>query len=153
MVERIMEIIIYVMSNIRDTKNFSDDNFKELENLGYTTSEISTAFSWIFEKTDPLKIPGKGPYLVDKTYGFRVLLDVEAELFTKEAYGDLIQYMTLGLINNEQLELLIERSVYSHFPLIDKRLLNSFVYALNFDNTVTNNYTGRIMLDGNDTIN
>jgi uncharacterized protein Smg (DUF494 family) len=152
MAERIMEIIIYVISNLRDSSQFSDANLIELEKLGYTTSEISTAFSWIAEKADAIKIPGSGPFLVE-TRGFRMLLDIEMELFTDDAYGDLIQYKTLGLINNEQLELLIERTIFSNLPIIDSRLLKSFIYALNFDTSPTSNYAGRIMLEGNDTIN
>ncbi|MBX3044343.1 MAG: DUF494 family protein [Candidatus Kapabacteria bacterium] len=152
MAERIMEIIIYVMSSIRDQKRFSDSNIKELEKLGYTTSEISTAFSWIAEKTDSVKIPDAGPYLVE-TKGFRVLLDHETDIFTKEALADLVQYQTLGLMNNEQLEMLIDRVLLTGLPVIDRYLLRSFIAALNFDNSPSSNYPGRIMLEGNDTIN
>ena len=45
MAERIMEIIIYVISSLRDTRILSDANIRELEDLGYTTSEISTGTS------------------------------------------------------------------------------------------------------------
>jgi uncharacterized protein Smg (DUF494 family) len=152
MAERIIEIIIYVISSVKDRDNFSDANLKELEKLGYTKSEISTAFSWIVEKTDAMKIPGSGPFLVE-TKGFRVLIDIEQDLFTKEAFGDLIQFNTLGLINNEQLELLIDRTIFSNIPIIDRSLLRSFVVALNFDNPPNSNFAGRMLLEGNDTIN
>lgn len=152
MAERIMEIIIYVISSTKGRDNFSDTNLKELEKLGYTKSEISTAFSWIVEKTEAMKIPGSGPFLVE-TKGFRVLIDIEQDLFTTEAFGDLIQFNTLGLINNEQLELLIDRTIFSHIPIIDRSLLRSFVVALNFDNPPNANFAGRMLLEGNDTIN
>lgn len=151
MAERIMEIIIYVISSVKDRDQFSDVNLKELENLGYTKSEISTAFSWLVEKTETMKIPGSGPFLVE-TKGFRHLIEIEQDLFTPEALGDLIQFNSLGLINNEQLELLIDKTIFSNIHLIDRMLLRSFVIALNFDNPPNTYYAGRMLLNGNDTI-
>lgn len=152
MAERIMEIIIYVISSLRDTRILSDANIRELENLGYTTSEISTAFSWLAEKVETVSIPENGPDYF-KTKGFRILHSMEKDLFTPECYGELIQYSSLGLIDNEQLELLIERALMSGFHIIDSRLLKNYIAALHFDHSDIGKMPGRIMLEGNDTIN
>ncbi|MFA5512350.1 MAG: DUF494 family protein [Candidatus Kapaibacterium sp.] len=152
MAERIMEIIIRVISDLESSQDISDTNIKDLESLGYTASEISTAFSWLADRTEKVMLSESNPFF-SKTRGFRILLEEEKELFTYEAYKELIQYISFKLISNEQLEMLLDRAMFSNLPLIDVRLLRHFIVALNFDNSLTSKYAGRMMLDGNDTIN
>jgi uncharacterized protein Smg (DUF494 family) len=151
MAERIMEIILFVISSIRGS-NIAEVNISELEKLGYTKSEISTAFSWLAEKVESAGTIEPSPYLME-TKGFRVLHSAEKDLFTKSAYGELIQYLTLGLISNPQLELLIDRAIISGISEIDSSILKNYIAALHFENFNVGNVPGRMLLIGNDTIN
>lgn len=150
--ERIIEIIIYVISSLKNSKVISDDNIRELEMLGYTRSEISTAFSWLAEKVETVRVEDKGmPFF--KTNGFRILHDFEKDLFTKEAYSELLQYMSLGLLNNEQLEVLLHKAAIANFTSVDSKLLKHFITSIHFDHLENNTFASRMMLNGNDVIN
>jgi uncharacterized protein Smg (DUF494 family) len=152
MIERIMEIILYVISNVNDTKILSEDNILELENRGYTKSEISTAFSWLYEKSDA-NILDKFDDFRENTKGFRIFHNIEKDLFTNEAFTELVQYMTMGLISPYQVDIMIERLTISGFQIIDSRFLKNYLAALHIESMHVLNKPGRAMLVGNDTIN
>lgn len=121
-VERIMEIIAYVIGVRREGTPLTKVDMGELHKLGYTDSEISAALSWILEqgKMDKGGIgeqakrekegneasDGQGP-----TQSFRVLHDVEAETITPEGWGLLLSYVNLGFLTNEDVEQIIERAM------------------------------------------
>ncbi len=152
MIERIMEIILYLISNKNNLKDFSNDNILELEKLGYTKSEISTAFSWIYEKTDINLIDN----FINKqgsSKGFRIFHNIEKDLFTNDALNELMQYMSLGLITTNQVDTMIERITLSGLQMIDSRFLKNYLAALHFESMQKLNKPGRAMLVGNDTIN
>lgn len=152
MVERIMEIILFVISNTNDIHKVSDDNIQELENRGYTKSEISTAFSWIYERSEIDSIE-KFFGINENTKGFRIFHSSEKDLFTNEAFNDLTQYMSLGLISPAQVDLMIERLTISGLSIIDSRFLKNYIVAIHFDSIQKLNKPGRAMLIGDDTIN
>lgn len=152
MFERIVEIIVYVVSELRQNNDLAKLNLDELINQGYTSSEISTALSWI---ADRMEINDKYTP-VDTTIqnnSFRVLHDLEKELFTKEAWGELITMNALGLITNEHIETLIDRAFMLGLRQIDLQQLKIFVANVVFNAQYNNLAGSRFMLIGNDTIN
>lgn len=151
MYERIIEIIVFVVSELRQNKNISDINISELYNLGYTNTEISTALSWL---VDRLEFSEKFFNNVGTNEGsFRILHDAEKEMFTKEAWGELVQLNALGILTNEHIESLIERAAMLGIRLIDSQQLNYFVANTIFNPFASNVPGSRIMLMGNETIN
>ncbi|HTO93845.1 MAG TPA: hypothetical protein VMM80_05715, partial [Bacteroidota bacterium] len=52
MKEKVVELLIYIMSEIQDNKGIGDIDLSDLKTRGYTQSEISAAFSWIYENSD-----------------------------------------------------------------------------------------------------
>ncbi|GAB1370615.1 hypothetical protein MASR1M45_06760 [Candidatus Kapaibacterium sp.] len=152
MIERIMEIIVFLINNNDDTKSLQDYKFRELENQGYTKSEISTAFSWLFEKVD-LALLEKLVQLKDSKRGFRLLHNIEKDLFTPEALKELQQFAYLGLITPYQLDMLLERLHYSGMFTVDTQFLRSYLAALHLESMNFSNKPGRTLLLGNDTIN
>jgi len=152
MYERIVEIIAFVMSELKHNKQISEINIDELQKKGYSKSEISTAFSWVadrFELSDKFTTHAE---FVNKD-SFRVLHDGEKELFTKDALGDLLNYHSLGLLSNEQVETLIENSMLTGFQLIDSVNLKYFVANIIF-NMQNKYYPGyRFMLSGIEDVN
>ena len=49
MKERVVEILVFLMTEMRDDKQLHDIDLAPLRDRGYTTSEISAAFSWLYE--------------------------------------------------------------------------------------------------------
>jgi uncharacterized protein Smg (DUF494 family) len=152
MFERVIEIIVFLISELRTNKSFSDINVQHLKDLGYTTSEISTAFSWIADKFDFQEFNENSP-IFESNESFRILHPGERDLFTDEAYGQLIQLHSLGIIENEHIEHIIERAIVSA-NMLDSRMLKYFVASAIFEIDGMNaGHTARIILTGNDSIN
>ena len=151
MYERIIEIIVFVISELRLNKDLDDINIKELKSRGYTNSEISTAISWL---VDQLEFSDRyiSPDLFSKNVSFRVMHQEERELFTSNALGEIIQFNTLGILSNEHIELLIENATMLGIDAIGVAQVRSFI-ANNVFNAQYNNSGSRFLLQGNDTIN
>lgn len=152
MYERIIEIIVYVLGELKNKKKLSEIDTKELEKLGYTNAEISTAFSWLVDRFE------FGNQFFNKDFpstedSFRILHQAEQELFTDEAFGELIQYHSLGIINSRHIEAIIERALMLGLYQIDSTQIKSFIAYAIFNAASDLNTPNRYMLSGNDSIN
>jgi uncharacterized protein Smg (DUF494 family) len=110
MKERIVEILMYIMSEMQANKGIAEIDLAELKDKGYTQSEISSAFAWLY---DSMKVNGVGVSHESPAHpaSRRVLHDVEKQLLTTEAQGYLIQLRELNVLDDHDLELVIERIV------------------------------------------
>jgi uncharacterized protein Smg (DUF494 family) len=126
MKERIVEILMYIMSEIQSEKGIVDIDIGDLRNRGYTQSEISAAFSWLYDnmKVNEAGITHQG---VASDGSRRVLHDVEKQMLSTEAQGYLIQLRELGLLNDRDLELVIERVIMSGFEKLAPSELQEIV--------------------------
>jgi len=149
MIERILQIIVYVVQEINRHNVLSDVYLNYLNKQGFTDAEISTAISWLAYGSD-IEIPE-----INNKSSFRILCASERELFTEDAYSDLIQLNTLGILTNEQIEFIIERADLLELPKIDKNILNSIVTAFFMQRNPNPKgaFNGRTMLSGSETIN
>jgi len=148
--EKIIEIIVFLLTELKNNKELSDVDMDKLEKLGYTPNEINTAFSWVYSKI----YAGEKIFADDKkhTKSQRFLHDVEQNIITPEAYGYLIQLNELGLINNTDIDLIIDRvmvSSYSKVELEDMKILIAS-YLLDIDDM--NDSNRRMMVNTNDTV-
>jgi len=150
--ERIIEIIIYVVTELKQKRALSDISIQELNDRGYSTEEISTAFSWIADRleiTENLFMNTQLP----SDRSFRVFNDSEKELFTKEGWAEIIRLNLLGLLTNENIEQLLDRAVFlGYYKIDDKQLKNYLAQTIFKINTQMPNGS-RIMLYGNEDIN
>jgi len=112
--ERVVEILVYIMKEIKTTEHGVgklDLLSEELSQKGYTENEISSAFSWLFDKIkdsfDEL-VKNTGPTLPSS---FRVLHEVEKMIIVPEAHGYLIQLQALGLLDETETEQMLERAL------------------------------------------
>lgn len=154
MYERIVEIIIYVISEIKySDKVISDINYNELEQLGYSRSEISAALSWIIDSQDFKKRFSLEDAPTSDGVSFRVLHGTEREIFSTEAWGEINMMMTLGMINSEQIEFIIERATMSGLRYIDIELLRNIVSSLLFNQVIFQNPASKAYLSGTESIN
>ena len=150
--ERIIEIIVYVISELKQNRNISEIDLDELQGLGYTHAEISTALSWL---VDRLEFSDK--YAPPSEFGaaasHRVFHKSEREMLTLEAYGELIQMQQLGLITNEQTEMLLEKAMLMGTHSVDVHQLRYFVANAVFGAQYNALPAHRFMLTGTDSIN
>jgi uncharacterized protein Smg (DUF494 family) len=150
--ERIVEIITFVLTELREDKRIADIDVDNLKDKGYNSSEISTAFSWLVDR-----IEFSGSMFDEKTFSetdsFRILHEAERNLFTEKAWGQLIQMHSLGIIDNSHIESIIEKSLLSSTFSIDTTQLNKFVASTIFGAGNSSMPGSRVMLKGNETIN
>lgn len=147
MQERVVEIILFLVNELRSNKRLNDVDVSSLTRDGYTQSEISSAFSWLFERLSV------GKSITDVTSGsstsHRILNDAEKMVVGLQAYGYLIQCQQLGLLNNVDVETIIERIMMAGFAAVGLPEMKSFVAGYLFDMESSN---GQISLGTNDTI-
>ncbi|HTP79635.1 MAG TPA: DUF494 family protein [Bacteroidota bacterium] len=147
--ERIVEIIVYLVGELNSSKQLSEVDVASLTRDGYTQTEISTAFSWVFERISA------GQQLVTPTQArsdsHRVLNDVEKMVISTESFGYLLQCHQLGLLTNNDIESIVERIMAAGFSLVGLAEIKSFVAGVLFDSDNPSG-SGRISLSGNDSI-
>jgi len=133
--ERLVEILIYIMSEMRRDRAVSqnlDLLSKNLLNEGYSESEISSAFTWLLDKLDnePEEVLEKREAALNGS--FRHLHEIEKSIISVEAYGYLIQIKALGLITEFDFEQIIERALMLGLPLVGLQDVKSIVAAQMF---------------------
>jgi uncharacterized protein Smg (DUF494 family) len=147
MQERIVEIILFLVNELRSNKRLNDVDVSSLTRDGYTQSEISSAFSWLFERLS------SGKSVIEATSGafasHRILNDAEKMIVGSQAYGYLIQCRQLGLLNNSDVEVIIEKIMMAGFTSVGLPEMKSFVAGYLFD---MDSNSGQISLSTNDTI-
>jgi Smg protein len=147
MQERIVEILLYLVNELRSKKRLSEVDVSSLTRDGYTQSEISSAFSWLFERMT------LGKSITDVTSGastsYRMLNDIEKMVIESQAFGYLIQCRQLGLLSNIDIETIIERIMMAGFSTVGLPEMKSFVAGYLFDLESNN---GQVSLGMNDTI-
>ncbi len=152
MQERIVEILMYVLSEARkNNKPVKDIDTSQLEQKGYTTAEINFAFSWLFDRLSSAADLSGGIEPVSPQ-SFRVLHNIEKLILSNEAYGYLIQLRELNIISDLELEAIIERSIMAGFDQIDVAGIQSVVAAVLFDADHSETNRGGMIIQSNNTI-
>ena len=148
--EKIIEIIVYLLSELKNNKQLTEVDMDKLENLGYTQNEINTAFSWVYSKI----YAGEKIFVNDKkdTRSQRFLHDVEQNVITPEAFGYLIQLKELGLISNLDSDLIIDKIMVSSYNKVDREDMKMIIATYLLDIEDMNDTNSRMMINTNDTI-
>jgi uncharacterized protein Smg (DUF494 family) len=147
MQERIVEIILYLVNELRSHKRLSDVDVSSLTRDGYTQSEISSAFSWLFERLS--SGISKTEVMSGARTSHRMLNDTEKMVVESKAHGYLIQCQQLGLLHTVDVETILERIMMAGFTTVGLPEMKSFVAGYLFDMEGSN---GQIFLGMNDTI-
>lgn len=150
MQERIVEIILFLVNELRSDKQLSEVDVSLLTESGYTQTEISTAFSWLFERLSvgqSLVTPDPSTQL-----SHRVLHKAEKVVITPDAYGYLLQCRQLGLVSNSDVEAIIDRIMAAGFSAVGVAEMKTFVAGMLFGLDNSTPYGGRISLSSDDTI-
>jgi len=151
MKEKVVELLIYIMSEMQDNKRISDIDLSDLKTRGYTQSEISAAFSWIYENSDlsPQR-PSGGTRSAPGSR--RVLHDAEKAALATESQGYLIQLRELGLLDEGDFETVIERAMMAGYEKLSVADLQEIVASVLFARGGDDPSGNRSMLNSGDTI-
>lgn len=149
MFERVVEIILYLVSELRSQKQLSDVDVASLSRDGYTQSEISTAFSWLFDQISTGR--HVTPTEESKRDSHRILHDIERMVIGTEAYGYLLQWVDLGILSYDDVERIIERIMAAGFSSIGIEEMKTFIAGTLFGNE-QGIPSGKNLWGGSDTI-
>jgi len=149
--EKIIEIIVFLLTEIKNNKQLAEIDVDKLSNLGYTQNEINTAFSWVYSKL----YSGEKVFADEKkdTKSQRFLHDVEQNVISPESYGYLIQLKELGLLNNLDIDIIIDRAMVSSFSKIELGDMKLMIASYLLDIEEMNDTNSRMMINTKDTIN
>jgi len=132
MTERVVEILIYIMSELRRSQKSSkklDLLSKDLIQKGYTESEISSALTWIINRLNM-----DAEEVTDSEHpnpnAYRHLHEIERAVISTEAYGYVIQLKELGIIDELDVEELLERAMMLGTSAVDVEDIKSIVATL-----------------------
>jgi uncharacterized protein Smg (DUF494 family) len=122
--ERIIEIILYLVTRLQKNDTIEQTDVAVLTEDGYSDAEIGAAFRWISGEEQPAEIPNE-----TSNISHRVLHRDERVLFEPPAWGLLQQFVALGIITNAQLEDIIDNAMLVGFDRMQtddvKRLVAS----------------------------
>ncbi|MBC8484872.1 MAG: DUF494 family protein [Bacteroidetes bacterium] len=150
MQEKIIEIIVYILSEIKNRKQIGDIDLKKLAKIGYTESEINTAFAWIYSRINQGENIFKGKKRLSKSKRF--FHDIEKDILTTDAMGYLISLFELGLLSDTDDELIFDKIFYSGFEIIGKAELKILLASIILDLDNKSDKLDRLVLQNNDTI-
>lgn len=151
MQDKIIEIIVYILSEIKEITQLSEIDVNSLSDKGYSDSEINTAFAWIFSKLDEGELLFKNT--VSETRSHRFFNIVENKIFSTEAKGYLLLMRELGLLNDLDIDLVIERVILSGYQKINIMDLKKFIASFILNTENKSDLLNRMILQNNDTIN
>jgi len=149
--EKIIEIIVYLLAEMKVKKQIGKDDMENLSSLGYTQNEINTAFSWIYTKIHAGEKVFNDNKTVSKSH--RVLHNAESFVISPESHGYLIQLRELGLLTDMDLEVIIDKIMLSGYTNVELEDMKIIIAGYLLDTEDMNNNNRRIMLNANDTVN
>ena len=151
MQDKVIEIIVYILSEIKEIKQLNDININSLTDKGYSDSEINTAFAWIFSKLDEGELIFENEIV--KTRSHRFFNIAENKIFSVDAKGYLLLLRELGLLNDLDIDLVIERVILSGYQKINITDLKKFISSFILNTENKSDVLSRMILQNNDTIN
>jgi uncharacterized protein Smg (DUF494 family) len=149
MQERIVEIIVYLLSELQQERRRKDkvDLTRSLHLKGYTEIEINLAFAWIFKhlRKPPLESAMRGS---GEEQDYDEMADLESLIISPDAYGYLIQLLHLGIMKDRDMETFIERALAYGKDDISVDDLKSIVASIIFDTDTAYMFGGYTLYDG-----
>jgi uncharacterized protein Smg (DUF494 family) len=151
MKEKVVELLVYIMSAVQENKRISEIDLTELATQGYTQSEISAAFSWFHEivESNQQRETGVSPPAAGSR---RILHEAERAALSTESQGFLIQLLELGVINDKDCETVIDRVMMAGYEKLAVTDLRDIVASVLFARRGDDGFGGRSMLNSGDTI-
>ncbi len=151
MKDRVVEILVYLMSEMQDNKPLHEVDLSLLRDRGYTTSEISAAFSWLYENSRSERLEASRPGRAGAG-SRRMFHEAEKNVLSTAAQGYLIQLHELGLIDERDTEIVLERAMSSGYAGLTVQEVRDIVATVLFSGERPAGGGGQSMLNNEDTI-
>lgn len=138
--DRILEIVYYLVQYVRShdgTLAHLDDISRSLKNLGFTESEISSAYGWFLEEVQSRS----EKFIFTNDIGPmppRVFSEFEKQQIVTEAQGYLIQLYQMGLLCEDEFEQVVERALMMSPDKIDLEGMKMLASTVLFGNVPAN---------------
>jgi uncharacterized protein Smg (DUF494 family) len=132
---RILEIVVYLMDQMRENNGGLPDVEEvssELRTLGYSQSEIKSAYTWVVDRFDGSSETFFTDFPIEH-FSNRVLTPYERLQLPPEAFGFLIKLINLKVIDDEQLEAVLERTLNYGGRPISMDQIKAIASAVLFD--------------------
>ena len=150
MQEKIIEIIVYILNEMRNSKHINEIDLKKLNKDGYTEAEINTAFAWIFSKIESGEKLFNEASASNKSHRF--FHNAEQNILSTEAMGYLIQMKELCIISDLDEELIIDKIFMTGYQKVGVEEIKLLISSLLFDFEDKTNSISRLVLQNNETI-
>ena len=151
MKERIVDILVYLMSEMQENKQLSDIDLGALRTQGYTQSEISDAFTWLYDMFQEW-YPSPGRPAEASRGSRRVLHEAEKLMFSTESQGYLILLAELGLLDDRDIEIVIERAMIGGYERLTVGEVRQLVASVLSGKRHGGHATGSMLPGGEDLI-
>ncbi len=149
--EKVLELIVFILSELKDDKRLSDIDISSLTQQGFTHAEINSAYNWVFDHFMPgASVPG--PFRTVKPYSHRILHSAERLAIAPEAYGYLLQIRELGIVTDEEQEFIIERIMMTGISGVTTDDIMSLIAAVLFESDDRSKQPPRLFSNGSETI-
>jgi uncharacterized protein Smg (DUF494 family) len=149
--EKVIEIIVYLLAELKNNKQLGDIDLQSLSNMGYTQSEINSAFSWIYSKIHT----GEKVFRDEKRTGksHRFLHDLEKNMIEPDAFGYLVELKELGLLNELDVEMILEKIMLSGYTRVSLKDIKNITAGYLLDVNEMTNHNKRIIINPDDSVN
>lgn len=153
--DRILEIVFYLVQHVRSHNGSLarlEDISKSLRNLGFTDSEISSAYGWFLEEVQSRS----ERFLFSNDSGQmppRIFSEIEKQQFSIDAQGYLIQLYQMGLVNDEELEQVVERGLMMAPEYVDLEAVKMLASTVLFGNVPMALDLNWFNVSGDETVN
>src|SRR5688572_389074 len=149
--ERIIDIILYLVTQIRQETPIEHIDVNRLSAAGYSEAEIGAACSWLVDRAT------FGTAMAPTAIGeprrsFRVLHESERRMFRPEAYGYLLQLFEIGLVDGGELETIINRAQIASLYALDTAEVKSLIGLLLAESGDLSFGGSRLMLNSHDVV-
>jgi uncharacterized protein Smg (DUF494 family) len=146
--ERIIEIILYLINQIRQDTPIESIDVRGLASNGYTDAEIGAAFSWIADRA----VFGGTLGAARTGKSFRILHDTERKLFRSDAYGYLLLLTQIGVLDDIDFEMVVNRAQFAAMQPMNVSEVKEIVGTLLAESGEISFGGSRLMLNPHDTI-
>lgn len=109
--ERVLAIVSIIAQFVMEERDFLSETeiVEQLLEEGFAADEIDAAFSWMENLSLQSRSPAPPHELCQPTY--RIFTAEELQLFSQEALGFLVRLRTLGILDNDLQEDIIDRAL------------------------------------------
>ena len=134
--KRILEIIAYVMREIRET-SLHDIDLQLLMDIllekGFSEKEISAAMNWLMSHGETIDRMTKAKATPVPRPVWRQLIDYERNAISPEAFSYLFHLRELEILSDDDMESIIERAVNMKLPNLDVQDMQDIIVMVVLD--------------------